>query len=226
MGEVYELGRHRLVRGDCRDPEVWSSLAPPQERALVFDPPYEDVSVRGQRFWCRDALVFIDSRRLTTVLHGWSLPFRCIMTWDMGGTSYITGLPLQRTTHCLWFGESRYDFHAAHHGIQSEPGKLVRTAGVNRSPYEYRLCGGGKHLSTLYAESIGRLRGDHPHEKPVSWVRMLIGNCTRSPAIVDPCAGSGTTLMACEELGRTAYLIEQDPERCEQIVQRWEARRG
>jgi site-specific DNA-methyltransferase (adenine-specific) len=68
---------------------------------------------------------------------------------------------------------------------------------------------------------------DHPTTKPVDLFVYLIGNsCKKGGTILDPFAGSGTTLIAAEQTGRTAVLMELDPRYCDVIVSRFEALTG
>ena len=57
-------------------------------------------------------------------------------------------------------------------------------------------------------------------------MRMLMNSSQRNGRVLDPCAGSGTTLIACEKLQRKACLIELDPRYCDVIIQRWQAFTG
>jgi DNA modification methylase len=64
----------------------------------------------------------------------------------------------------------------------------------------------------------------HPTMKPTGLIRQLLANSTRQGALVlDPFAGSGSTLVAAEQLGRRAALIELEPSFCDVIVRRWES---
>ncbi len=63
--------------------------------------------------------------------------------------------------------------------------------------------------------------------KPVELFAIAIGNSSQPGEIVlDPFAGSGSTLIACEQMGWRARLVELDPHYCDVIVQRWEAATG
>lgn len=65
--------------------------------------------------------------------------------------------------------------------------------------------------------------GEHPTMKPVELFRYLIGNSTRKGQVVlDSFGGSGTTLIACEDIGRKARLLELDPAYCDVIIERWQ----
>ena len=63
----------------------------------------------------------------------------------------------------------------------------------------------------VYQESLVQLHKEgHQHAKPVTWIRLLIANCTQGD-VFDPFLGSGTTMVACEQIGRMCYGIEIDP---------------
>ena len=67
----------------------------------------------------------------------------------------------------------------------------------------------------------------HPTEKPVPLHEKPLRRCTKTgDKILDLFGGSGSTLMACEQLGRTSFLMEKTPIFCEQILLRWEAYTG
>jgi DNA modification methylase len=67
----------------------------------------------------------------------------------------------------------------------------------------------------------------HPTMKPVELVERAIRNSSKSrDTILDPFAGSGTTIIACEKAGRQARVIEIDPKYCDVNVRRWEAFTG
>jgi len=69
--------------------------------------------------------------------------------------------------------------------------------------------------------------GMHPTVKPVALVADAIRDCSRRGEIVLDCfAGSGSTLIAAEQTGRRARIIEYDPAYCDTIVRRWEALTG
>lgn len=79
------------------------------------------------------------------------------------------------------------------------------------------------YTSVLYEKKP--VRSDmHPTMKPVALVGRLMANSSRRDDIVlDPFGGSGSTLIAAEQLGRSAYLMELDPVYCDVIIRRWEA---
>ena len=62
---------------------------------------------------------------------------------------------------------------------------------------------------------------DHGHSKPTEWANELISMCEPAPVVADPFLGSGTTLIACEQLGRTCLAAEIDPGYVAVAIQRW-----
>lgn len=67
----------------------------------------------------------------------------------------------------------------------------------------------------------------HPTMKPVEMMRYLIGNSTQEgDKVLDLFGGSGSTLIACEELNRQCFMLELDPEYCKVIIERWETLTG
>ena len=63
--------------------------------------------------------------------------------------------------------------------------------------------------------------------KPVPLIAYQVGNSTKSgDSVLDPFGGSGTTLIACEQLGRTCYMMEIDPKYVQVIIDRWEKLTG
>ena len=77
--------------------------------------------------------------------------------------------------------------------------------------------------TTVIDENRPSRNGEHPTMKPVRLFGRLIANSSRAgEVILDPFAGSGTTVIACEQLGRSAMVMELDPHYCDVIIARWE----
>lgn len=80
-----------------------------------------------------------------------------------------------------------------------------------------------KQSTTVMHEDKPQRNGEHPTMKPVKLIGREIKNSTRpGNKVLDSFGGSGTTLIACEQLGRKAFLCELDPHYCDVIIQRWE----
>ena len=82
---------------------------------------------------------------------------------------------------------------------------------------------GDRSQTTVLAFDKPARNGEHPTMKPVALFAYLIGNsCPKGGIVLDPFGGSGTTLIAAEQTGRTASLVELDPHYCDVIVARYE----
>lgn len=215
FGEHWQLGRHLLICDDARRVDL------SQYSGVVFDPPYDaDASVLGLRFACRDALVFSDHRHLLDCTGRWGLPFRSVFVWDGQSSWFTRGQPLARE---ILLVVRRLAVQPGGCALPRSHWAPSRTApgDQHQGSYDYTPCPNGLHLSTVFSAPASRQFRGHPHAKPTDWIRLLIGNCTSSSTILDPFAGSGTTMLACESLGRSAVLVEQSPEYCDVIVSRY-----
>lgn len=215
-GDLWLMGDHRLLCGDSTDRSDRAKAGIPETaNVLVYDPPW-DAPIRPMSW--NTALVFTDGRRTGDAVRLFGQP-TWVFVWDCCACWYTPKRPLQRIKLCLWYGETKsYNPDAAHHGDAGD----ARVVWNSRGSYAYRPDPRGKHLADLYSQSLTRLHseGIHSHEKPLDWVRMLIGNCT-SGDVVDPFLGSGTALIACEQLGRRCYAMEIEPRYVDVAVRRW-----
>src|SRR5574344_2524952 len=84
-----------------------------------------------------------------------------------------------------------------------------------------KLRGDNLPNTIIYEDKPAR-NEEHPTMKPVKLFQRLIKNSSKEDdAILDPFGGSGTTIIACEKLNRTAYVMELDPRYCDVIRRRW-----
>lgn len=84
-----------------------------------------------------------------------------------------------------------------------------------------------KQSTTVINEDKPLRNEEHPTMKPIKLIARLIKNSTRpGESVLDPFGGSGSTLIACEQLGRVCYMIEFDPRYCDVIIDRWEKLTG
>jgi len=112
------------------------------------------------------------------------------------------------------------DYHYQHEDIlfghKPGPGRSGRGRHAGT-----RWYGGNDQSSVLFADRPKR-SADHPTSKPVDLLGRLLRNSTRSGDVVlDPFAGSGSTLIACEQLGRCCVAVELDPRYCDVIRRRY-----
>lgn len=224
-GDVWTLGRHRLVCGDSTKAETYELLMNGAKANLtVTDPPYnvnyegsagkiKNDNMENEKFYqflldafscMRDAMA--DDASIY-VFHADTegLNFRKAFS-DAG--FYLSGT-------CIWKKQS-----------------LV----LGRSPYQWQhepiLFGWkkkGKHQwytgrkeSTIWEFDKPKKNGDHPTMKPIPLLAYPITNSSMANCIVlDPFGGSGSTLIACEQTDRICYTVELDEKFCDVIVKRY-----
>jgi hypothetical protein len=200
IGQVWKIGVHTLNINDC------ASVVFP-EGDIFFDPPWEMISSCYSPVG-DSVLAFCDGQRAADVIDRYGAP-TWVFVWDCVTSWYAPNRPLKRSKLCLWYGDvENYDFNGSHYGDAGE----VRTVGNTRGSYEFIPDSRGKHLSDVFSKPITQLHKDslHSHSKPIDWIRMLIANCT-SGVVIDPYAGSGSCMAACEQIGRECFSVEMCP---------------
>ena len=224
-GDVWTLGRHRLVCGDSTKPETFELLMTGAKANLVItDPPY-NVNYEGSA--------------------------GKIQNDNMGNEAFYEFLlaAFRNTAAIMADDASIYVFHADTEGLNFR--RAFADAGfylsgcciwkkqslvLGRSPYQWQhepvLYGwkkGGKHQwytgrkeTTIWEFDKPKKNGDHPTMKPIPLLAYPIMNSSMSNTlVVDPFGGSGSTLIACEQTDRSCNTIELDPKFCDVIVKRY-----
>lgn len=176
---------------------------------IVFDPMWDAIPTGAFTGYAR-TLAFADGKRAADVIGLFGAP-TWVFVWDLVSSHY-TGQhrPLKRGKLCLWYGNvEEFDLDGAHYGEPGEPGTVTGQWGA----YDYVPDPRGKHMSDVFQLSLPRFHSQtlHQYEKPLDWVRLLIGDCFPAGPVYDPFLGSGTTLIACEQLGRPCYGVEIEP---------------
>jgi hypothetical protein len=221
-GQLWALGEHRLICGDCTDAStVERVMGGERARSLVFDPEWDAMSdaITGYD----SVLAFCDGASLGRVTQRYGDP-TWLFVWDCVSSWYTPNRPLRRAKLCAWYGNiERYNFDGWHYGDSGES----RTVWNTRGEYQFTPDPRGKHLSDVFSFPITQLHADkdHNHSKPVDWVSLLIGNCTGGD-VLDPFLGSGTTLIACENLGRRCRAVEIAPGYVAVALERWATHTG
>lgn len=251
-GDVWELGRHRLLCGDARDAFAYIHLMRGETAdLLITDPPYNcpiDGNVTGlgkhrHREFAMAAGEMSDAefeQFLTMALVCASANCRdgaiafVFMDWR-GQEALLAAGKLafnELKNLCVWnkTNAGMGTFYRSQH-------ELVFVFKVGTAPHinNFGLGGTGRYRTNVWTypgvSSIGAARDEalamHPTVKPVALVADAIRDCTRRNGIVlDAFGGSGTTLIAAEVCGRRARLIEYDPLYCDTIIRRFEAFTG
>ena len=229
-GDVWTLGRHRLVCGDSTKAETYETLMQGKKANLVVtDPPYnvnyegsagkiKNDNMAAEKFYQFLLDAFTNMEKVMAddasiyVFHADTegLNFRRAFT-DAG--FYLSGC-------CIWKKPS-----------------LV----LGRSPYQWQhepvLYGwkkNGKHQwysdrkqTTIWEFEKSRKNADHPTMKPIPLLAYPITNSSMSNTLIlDPFGGSGSTLIACEQTDRSCCTIELDEKYCDVIVKRYVELKG
>lgn len=235
-GDVWVLGNHRVICGDSTDTAVLDTLLDGQLVDMVFtDPPYN--------------VNYGDTAKDKIRAKGGAKAGRKIMNDNLGNEfeAFLTDAcanMLRVTKGALYICMSSSELDTLQSAFRASGGKwstfiiwAKNTFTLGRSDYQRQyepILYGWKEGNDHYWCGA-RDQGDvwffnkpqkndlHPTMKPVELVCQAVKNSSKSKDIVlDSFGGSGSTLIACEKLGRYARLIELDPIYCDVIVKRWE----
>jgi DNA modification methylase len=226
-GDIYRLGKHRLMCGDSTSIDDLEKLCDGQLVDMwLTDPPY-NVAYKGGtgltiqndnmgdeqfRQFLRDACVSADIvMKPGAVFYIW---YADVETYNFTGAVKDAGWKMSQIL--IWKKSSlimgRKDYHFKH------------------EPCLYGWKEGAAHLwasdrkqTTILEFDKPSKNGEHPTMKPVGLFEYQMLNNTKGGDIVlDSFGGSGTTLIAAEKNGRIARIMELDPKYCDVIVKRWE----
>ena len=224
-GDVWTLGRHRLVCGDSTKPETYETLMQGKKANLaVTDPPY-NVNYEGTAGKIKNDNMA--SEKFYDFLFDAFSNMEKVMASD--SSIYVfhadtEGLNFRRAFEAA-------GFYLSGCCIWKKPSLVL-----GRSPYQWIhepcLFGwkkSGKHQwysdrkqTTVWEFEKSKKNTDHPTMKPIPLLSYPIANSSMSNTLVlDPFGGSGSTLIACEQMDRSCYTIELDEKYCDVIVRRY-----
>lgn len=229
-GQMYELGKHRLICGDATDKKTVTELFKDGEWAdlLITDPPY-NVDYTG----CTKEHLQMQNDKMD------SDDFR---TFLKDSFSAADSVMRKGAVFYIWHADSEgYNIRGACHDIGWQIRQCLiwnkNSFVVGRQDYQWKhepcLYGwksGAAHMwhsdrkqSTILDFNRPTRNEEHPTMKPILLFNYLILNSKKKKDIVmDMFGGSGTTLIACEQNDRAARVMEIDPRYCDVIVDRWE----
>ena len=201
LGDVWQLGRHLLYCGDTSKPPFEKLLKP---AALCFaDPPY-GVGMDGYDdsnfYWQHDHLM--DACDVMVVTPGIENIFRFARLTNMPyrwalSVWFTNGM----TRGAIGFGNWAYAAVFSHGSIHR----------------------GAQDFTKITIDISTTKETDHPTRKPTQFIVWVVELFSKPGQLVlDPFLGSGTTLLACEQLDRTCIGGELDPLYCADIIRRWE----
>ncbi|VUG07065.1 Modification methylase RsrI [Paenibacillus polymyxa] len=253
-GDVWQLGRHRLVCGDATNPDDIVLLMDGAKAALVVtDPPYnvavESVSERlaadGRSSIMNDNMPAED---FAGFLHAVFANYAVIMhptaaIYVFHPSSYqrefedaMNAAGIVSRTQCVWV-KNAATFGWAQYRFKHEPVFYAHMKGKAPAWYGDRtqttVWKAGLPVEDPFPETVWEVsRGDvnkyvHPTQKPLDLLAIPIRNSSqRGNVIVDFFGGSGSTLMTCEQMDRTCRTLELDPIFCDVIKCRYQELTG
>lgn len=230
VGDVWLLGRHRLVVGDSTLPETYDLLMEGRKANLVVtDPPY-NVNYEGSAGKIKNDNMEDDSF--------YNFLFAAFVNMEQSMEQDASIYVFHADTEGLNF---RKAFKAAGFYLSGTCIWKKQSLVLGRSPYQWQhepiLFGwkkNGKHnwysdrkQSTIWEFDRPKRNELHPTMKPVGLVAYPIKNsCMSNCIVLDPFGGSGSTLIACEQMGRICYMAELDEKYADVIVNRYKEQVG
>ena len=239
-GDLFTLGRHRLLCGDSTSAEDVGRLMDGHTPfIMVTDPPY---GVEYDASWRLDAGLNKEhqTRAEGKVTNDDRASWK--EAWDLfpGVVAYVWHGALHSTTVALDLIESKFAIRAQI--VWAKPSLVIGRGAYHwqHEPCWYgsrgtaKWCGDRKQSTVWNIANMHRTQGDvddgktmHSTQKPVECMARPIRNHGGTgDDVYDPFLGSGTTLVACEQLGRTCFGMEISPQYCQVIIDRWEKLTG
>lgn len=218
LGDVWQLGRHRLMCGDSTEKATVELLMNGNKADMVFtDPPYnigyqgvsDKRTIQNDKMSDEDFVEFLE---------------KAIMPCE---TMYVC---------CSW--QYSHLFRQALENIGQKIKAMIVWDKINPAQHLDKYF--KQHEIIWYCGAFGgekTLRGDvwqckrqrntvHPTMKPIELIAMALQDQPKKKIVYDGFGGSGSTLIACEQLDRTCYMMELDPKYCDVIIKRWETLTG
>ena len=236
LGEVWQLGEHRILVGDCtnRD-DVKRVLATDQPRLMVADPPY---GVDYDPEWRNRAGVGKASTKRSKIAgddladwrDAWKLfPGPVAYVWHAGVYGHVVAESLiackfEIRAQIIWAKPSLV-IGRGHYHHQHEP---CLYAERDHEPAFYAVrkgktadWSGSRRETTLWSVAPDKFDSQHPTQKPVELILKALRN-HECRTVYDPFLGTGTTLIAAEHEGRRCIGIELNPRWADVCIDRWE----
>lgn len=208
-GDIWQLGRHRLMCGDATNIQHLDQLMAGERADMIFtDPPYgigfkynshQDSTGDEYKDFCRDWFHAIQPLS----------DFIVVSTgWAYNGFWYS----MDPKDTFYWLCKNKRTGGSLSHFRKVEP---LFIWGKPAKRYDFDFF---EQTTEIEKE----LKGQHTCPKPVSLIEAILAGGKKKGIVLDVFGGSGTTLIACEKTKRSARLLEIDPKYCDVIVARWE----
>ena len=227
LGDLYEIGEHRLLCGDSTQTDTFEKLMQGEFADMVVtDPPY-NVAYEGKT---KEALTIENDSMGNDDFYKFLYDFYTALTTVVkkGGAIYVW----HASSEIINFGKAMVDSGWL---LKQQLIWVKNTMVMGRQDYQWKhepcLYGwlkGDSHKwysdrkqTTIIEWDKPQRNGEHPTMKPIGIFAYQIENSSKQGDIViDAFGGSGTTMVACEQIKRKARVIEYDPKYCDVIVKR------
>ena len=210
LGDVWLLGKHRVMCGDSTSIDAFEKLMDGAKADMVFtDPPYgfNYVKKSNGQFIKNDGIEFEQIISEALALVDVDTAYVCGDAKTAGAFLRATSCLGEPKTCIVWSKPIQHRMH------RYEPcHEFVWYWGDNGSPF---------YGANVY-EAKRAIEKYHPTVKPVDLVGYCISSHGDKMLVLDLFGGSGSTLIACEKTGRHARLMELDPKYVDVIVRRWQ----
>jgi len=232
VGQLWQLGEHRLICGDCTDRAVVERVMGGQKPdCMVTDPPYcsggfQEAGKKSGSIGTRgDAMIAND----TLSTRGYMALMKSVFLACDCGVAYVF------TDWRMWV--NLFDVaESSGYGVRNMVVWDKETPGIGRgwrSQHELVLCA----MKVTQPFDPHKAQGNvircsrtgnvlHPTEKPVELIEKILDVTDIARVIFEPFSGSGTTLMACESMGRSCRAIELSPQFVAVALERWSTATG
>ena len=228
LGDIWQLGRHRLMCGDSTDKETVELLMDGKKADMVFtDPPYGVSYTGGLQF--KNGTVEKNNREMikNDDVDIYEDVFR-ILSQFSNGACYVWFAGTKAATlynaaekygeiHALiiWVKNGGYGALNANYKQKHEPCLYWKPKNA-----KLNFCGATTE-TTVWEVNKDGVNEYHPTQKPIALPAKAISNHDVE-TVLDLFGGSGAPLIACEQLDRICYMMELDPKYCDVIIKRWE----
>lgn len=237
LGDIYQLGRHRLMCGDSTSIDAVEKLMNGEKADMVFtDPPYGD-NMAGFDFRGLTGDEKLKSFKRNTIKNDDDLSF----LKDVAANIII--VCKERTPKIVFFKWSKWEEIKACFEVFGSPSSCcvwdrvrIATAQFIFNPvHEFAFFWGSllEKQNTSNLTNVWRCKKEletkdlHPTVKPIEIIEGAIdAACVGHGLVIDLFGGSGSTLIACEKTNRKCFMMELDPHYCDVIVARWEKYTG
>lgn len=238
-GDIWQLGEHRLMCGDStREDQVGKLMGEDLADMIFTDPPYNVEIVGGVSRFAKDksgGQRIMNDKWSSDEQAGrelWLPAFTNMRTYSKDKCAIYVTMP-QGGTHMMMMMMIRDAGWQVKHELIWRKNSLV----LGRQDYNYQhepICYGwnkthnfvglGKFAKTSVWDIDRPTKSkEHPTMKPIELVsECLLDNSIKNNIVMDLFGGSGSTLIACEQLKRKCRMMELDPHYCDVIIARWE----